>query len=31
MAKYNEPPVIKASDDLPVEIFRLTKNFTKEY
>lgn len=31
MAKYDELPVFKASYDLLVEIFRFTRNFTKEY
>ncbi len=31
MAKYDELPVYKASYDLLLEIFKFTKNFTKEY
>ncbi|MBC8213352.1 MAG: four helix bundle protein [Candidatus Marinimicrobia bacterium] len=31
MGKYDELPVYKASYDLLVEIFRFTKNFSKEY
>ena len=31
MAKYDELPVFKASYDLLLEIFRFTKEFTKEY
>lgn len=31
MAKYDELPVFKASHDLLLEIFRFTKEFTKEY
>ena len=31
MSKYDELPVYKASYDLLLEIFRFTKNFTKEY
>ena len=31
MAKYDELPVYKASYDLLLEIFRFTKEFSKEY
>ena len=31
MLQYNELPVYKASYDLLLEIFRFTKDFTKEY
>ncbi|MCD4691470.1 MAG: hypothetical protein K8R79_01035 [Calditrichales bacterium] len=31
MSKYDELPVYKASYDLLLEIFKFTKNFTKEY
>jgi len=31
MSKYEELPVYKASYDLLLEIFKFTKNFTKEY
>ena len=31
MALYDELPVYKASYDLLLEIFKFTKNFTKEY
>jgi len=31
MAQYDELPVYKASYDLLIEIFRFTKDFTKEY
>ena len=31
MAQYDELPVYKASYDLLLEIFRFTKEFTKEY
>ncbi len=31
MAYYNELPVYKATYDLLLEMFRFTKNFTKEY
>ncbi len=31
MSKYDELPVYKASYDLLIEIFRFTKNFSKEF
>ena len=31
MATYNHLPVYKASYDLLVELFRFTKDFTREY
>ena len=31
MAKYDELPVYKASYDLLIEIFRFTKDFSREY
>ena len=31
MAYYNELPVYKATYDLLLEMFRFTKDFTKEY
>ena len=31
MSKYDDLPVYKASYDLLLEIFRVTKNFKKEY
>ena len=31
MARYNELPVYKASYDLLLEIFRFTKNISKEF
>ena len=31
MSKYDELPVYKASYDLLLEIYKFTKNFTKEY